>query len=92
MADQPKLDLNLDTGKLSKFLGIKTDDSIDMDLLKALLSAKIPPGEHSVTVKNPSKLGNKSYTLTDNKADSNYIGSVHQMVNFAINAKSKWGA
>jgi hypothetical protein len=87
---QKPMKLNLNTGKLSGFLGIKPEDNIDITLLQNLLDAKIPGGQHNVTVPNPSKLGKKQFVMTDNKNDDNYIGTIHKMVNFAINAKKSW--
>jgi hypothetical protein len=81
MAEQP-LNLDLKEGTLSQSLGIKPEDDIPNNLLRAIIEAKIPDGEESVEIRNPSFVGDMMIRVTK---------LMKKKASFAHTAKLKWG-
>ncbi|MDD4429527.1 MAG: hypothetical protein PHG64_14225 [Paludibacter sp.] len=82
MAEQQPLQLNLQKGTLSESLGIKPEDEIPIALLTAILNTKIPDGQDSVSIMNPTLAGNNVIEVT---------ALMKKRANFAKVAKQKWG-
>ncbi len=82
MTDQPPLNLDLKEGTLSESLGIKPEEEIPNALLRAIIEAKIPDGQPSVEITNPTHIGNGKIKVTS---------MMKRRANFAYTAKNKWG-
>jgi hypothetical protein len=76
------LNLDLKEGTLSQSLGIKPEDDIPNDLLRAIIEAKIPEGEESVEIRNPSFVGDMIIKVTK---------LMKKRSVFALTSKTKWG-
>jgi hypothetical protein len=81
MAEQP-LNLDLKEGTLSQSLGIKPEDDIPNDLLRAIIEAKIPEGEESVEIRNPSFVGDMVIRVTK---------LMKKRSQWAYTSKTRWG-
>ncbi len=82
MAEQQPLQLNIKKGTLSESLGIKPEDEIPIALLTAILNAKIPDGQDSISIMNPTLTGKNVIEVT---------ALMKKRANFAKVAKQKWG-
>jgi hypothetical protein len=80
--EQHPLNLDLKEGTLSQSLGIKPEDDIPNDLLRAIIEAKIPEGEESVEIRNPSFVGDMIIKVTK---------LMKKRSVFALTSKTKWG-
>lgn len=82
MAEQQSLELNLKEGTLSESLGIKPEEEIPNALLRAIIETKIPDGEDSVEITNPTHIGNGRVKVTK---------LMKKRSQWAHTAKTKWG-
>ena len=82
MAEQEPLNLELKEGTLSESLGIKPEEEIPNALLRAIIEAKIPDGQESLEIMNPTHIGNGRIKVT---------ALMKKRSNWAYTAKNKWG-
>jgi hypothetical protein len=80
--EQHPLNLDLKEGTLSQSLGIKPEDDIPNDLLRAIIDAKIPDGEESVEIRNPSFVGDMIIKVTK---------LMKKRSQWAYTSKTRWG-
>jgi hypothetical protein len=88
MAQQP-LNLDLKEGTLSQSLGIKPEDDIPNDLLKAIIEAKIPEGEESIIIRNPTHEGFMPTYKGDPEIKVTKL--MKKRASFAFTSKTRWG-
>jgi hypothetical protein len=82
MAEQEPLNLELKTGTLSESFGIKPEDDIPNALLRAIIEVKIPEGQESLEITNPTYIGNGRIKVT---------ALLKKKSGWAYTAKNRWG-